>query len=118
MRSVLGAFVMLTGSWAVPLAHALDRTAPTEDARIESEGPGRSSVRIEWAGGSAGAKVRLQLSADPEFDQLVIDRELPCCDARLRNLEAGRYHWRILDAAADAEQCRSSFEIVGRPHQE
>ena len=51
MRSVLGAFVMLTGSSAVPLAH-------------------------------------------------------------------GRYHWRILDAAADAEQCRSSFEIVGRPHRE
>jgi hypothetical protein len=118
MRGLLGAWVMLAGAWAVavPVAQGSDCTAPTKGARIESEGPGRSLVRVEWPDGTA--KVRLQLAADPEFGKPLIDRKVPCCEARVRNLEVGQYHWRILDAEADAEQCRSSFEIVGRPQQE
>ena len=119
MRNRLAALVMTTGAFAAlpALGQASDCIAPSDGARIESEDPARSTITLEWRAPSDGARVRIQLSADPEFGRLLIDREM-CCEAKLRSLDVGRYHWRVVDAAADAEQCRASFEVVALPKQE
>ena len=116
MRNRLATFVITTGAFAAlpALGQASDCIAPSDGARIESEDPARSTITLEWRAPGDGAKVRIQLSADSEFGRLLIDRET-CCEARLRSLDVGRYHWRVMDVDADAELCRSSFEVVALP---
>ena len=79
--------------------------------------PARSTIRLEWRAPREGAKLRLQISADPELGRLLLDREV-CCEAKLRGLDVGQYHWRVMDVDADAERCRASFEVVRLPNQD
>jgi hypothetical protein len=120
MENLLGALVMTTGAFAAlpALAQESACVAPTDRARIESEDPARSTIRLEWRAPSEGATVRVQLSEDPEFGRALVDREVPCCEVTLRGLDVGQYHWRVLGADSDAEHCRASFEVVALPKQE
>lgn len=118
MRNVLGALAMTTGAFAVVPALGQESVcaAPADGTRFEFEDPARSSVRLEWRAPNERAKVRIQLSEDPEFGRALVDREVPCCDVTLRGLDVARYHWRVMDA--EAEQCRASFEVVAIPRRE
>lgn len=112
MRTLLGTLVMTTGLLAVnAVAQDSECIAPRDEERFEFEDPVRSTIRLEWRAPREDAKVRLQMSSDPEFGRLVFDREI-CCETRLRSLEVGRYHWRVMDG--DAEVCRASFEVARR----
>ena len=119
MRTLLGALVITTGAFAVvpALAQESDCVAPSDGTRFEFEDPTGSTIRLEWRASRDGAKLRIQLSDDGEFGRLLIDREM-CCEAKLRSLDVGRYHWRVMDVDAEAEQCRASFEIVAIPKPE
>jgi hypothetical protein len=120
MRNLPGALVMTTGAFAVvpALAQESDCIAPSDGTRFEFEDPARSTIRLEWRAPPEGAKVRVQLSEDPEFARALVDREVACCEVKLRSLDVGRYHWRVVDSEADAERCRASFEVVKVPEQE
>lgn len=116
MRSLVRALMMTAGALTGVAApgQGSNCIAPSEGARIETTAPASSTVRLEWRIPAEATKVRLQLSADPEFGKRLIDREV-CCEARLRGLDVGLYHWRVMDVEADAEVCRSSFEVVALP---
>jgi hypothetical protein len=118
MRKRLGALVMIAGAFsALPaLGQGSDCIAPSDGTRFEFEDPARSTIRLEWRAHREGAKVRVQLSEDPEFGRALVDREVACCEVKLRSLDVGQYHWRVMEA--DAERCRASFEVVKVPEQE
>lgn len=121
MRTLVTALLITTwasvGTARLGIGQESDCVAPSDGARFEFEDPARSTIRLEWRAPGEGARVRLQMSADPEFGRLLLDREV-CCEAKLRSLDVGRYHWRVVDAEADAERCRASFEVVRLPKQD
>jgi hypothetical protein len=118
MRNLLGALVMTTGAFAaVPaLGQESDCIAPSDGTRFEFEDPARSTIRLEWRAFSECEKVRVQLSEDPEFGRALVECEVACCEVKLRSLDVGRYHWRVMDA--EAERCRASFEVIAIPKAE
>ena len=121
MRTLLPAFLITTwasaGNATPGVGQESDCVAPSDGARFEFEDPARSTIRLEWRAPGQGARVRLQMSADPEFGRLLIDREV-CCETKIRSLDVGRYHWRVVDADSGTEQCRASFEVIKHPRQD
>jgi hypothetical protein len=122
MRSLVVVFLVATVVLLARSSGAQEPgcAAPQEGAQIELTESGGSYVKLEWRAAGEGA-TRLQLSTSAGFEKtLLIDRAVVGGRTQLYGLEAGTYHWRVLDGAGegDAELCRASFEIVARPKPE
>lgn len=118
MRSSLFA-VTLAGAVVVGGSSGAEETrctGPKDGARFEMTERGGSHVQLEWRSAGAEAK-RLQISTDAGFEKpLLFDRAVFSSRTQLRGMEAGTYHWRVLDGGA--ELCRASFDVVPHPKAE
>jgi hypothetical protein len=106
MRSL--GWVLVACLATLPAAANADECRPSDGTRIQQTSATSSLVTLTWD--HPETPITLQVSADEDFAKRLIDRSIPCCDAKLRNLERGRYYWRTLEEGQ--ETCRASFEIV------
>ncbi|MBK7115853.1 MAG: FecR domain-containing protein [Proteobacteria bacterium] len=85
--------------------------APAPDARIYATG-----VTLQWSARAEAARYRLQLSGDPQFGDLIADRQVESGPgATLEELPPGVYFWRVAGLSSSGES--GDWSQSGRFHQ-
>jgi hypothetical protein len=111
LSSMLAAAVLMASASAASADAVCEE--PADEAAFPSHN-GISVVKLKWSSTTEGT-LRVQLSTHADFARMLVDRSVRCCEATLRNIEVGRYHWRVLTESEDGslqEECRASFEVI------
>lgn len=82
--------------------------APQQSFRFRAAPP---PVTFEWRPSDDCGEFRLQIAADPEFNEIVHDAEISATSFTHDNLAAGEYHWRVF---AQRGAVASAPSTVGR----
>lgn len=63
--------------------------------QIDSQTLVGKDLEIKWQGISKARTYQLQLSSDPEFKELLLDKKVSHTSEKISGLKAGRYFWRV-----------------------
>lgn len=70
----------------------------------------RTQVQLQWSAGNRGGDIRVQVSTDAAFGELLVDEVPPRNTRDLKDLEPGRtYYWRLVQR--DRTSSIASFEV-------
>ncbi|HKZ79926.1 MAG TPA: PQQ-binding-like beta-propeller repeat protein [Pyrinomonadaceae bacterium] len=80
----------------------------------QTSSPTTVPVSIEWVAQAGVARYRLQISTDKNFADVRFDTLVTGRQYTVRNLEPGRYYWRVAPSDSETGQFRQpvSFEVT------